>query len=140
MPPPVVLVSCVKSKRTVASAAKDLYVSPLFVGMRKYAERTASIWFILSAEHGVLDPDQVVAPYERTLLKMRKAERDAWAARVRAQLIALLPPGSEVVMLAGEKYREELLPFLNEKGFAVQVPMSGLPLGRQLRWLKEQTR
>lgn len=136
----VVLVSCVKSKRGIASAAKDLYVSPLFRAMRKYAEKTAPAWFILSAEHGVLQPDQVVAPYERTLLKMRKSERAAWAVRAGEQLIGLLPPGCEVVFLAGEKYREGLLPFLDARGFAVRAPMAGLPLGRQLQWLKEQTR
>jgi hypothetical protein len=137
---PIVLVSCVKSKRQVASAAKDLYVSPLFLGMRRYAERLGAHWFILSAEHGLLEPDQVVAPYERTLLKMRKIERAEWATRVQAKLIELLPPHSDVVLLAGERYREELLPFLNLNGFSVQVPMAGLSLGRQLQWLKEHAR
>ncbi len=50
----VALVSCVKSKRAVASPARELYVSPLFKGMRAYAETRADAWYILSAEHGVL--------------------------------------------------------------------------------------
>ena len=57
-------------------AAEDMYISQLFAGMRQYAEQNANAWFILSAEYGVLRPDQVVAPYDRTLTTMRK--RDRW--------------------------------------------------------------
>jgi hypothetical protein len=64
----VALVSCVKSKRTSESPARDLYTSPLFTKMRRYAEQHAEAWFILSAEHGVLAPDQLVAPATRTRL------------------------------------------------------------------------
>lgn len=82
----VALVSCVKSKREVPSPACDLYASQLFQGMRRYAEQNADAWFILSAEHGVLSPDEVIAPYEKTLNKMGKAARSQWSARVVQQL------------------------------------------------------
>ena len=101
MPTRVTLVSCVKTKRELAAAAKDLYISPLFKGMRRYAEQNADAWFILSAEHGVLRPDQVIAPYQRTLQTMPKRDRVAWAERVRRQLLELLPAGAVVVVLAG---------------------------------------
>jgi len=71
----IALVSCVKTKRNSAVAAKDMYISQLFVGMRRYAEQNSDDWFILSAEHGVLQPDQVIAPYERTLKTMSKLKR-----------------------------------------------------------------
>lgn len=134
----VALVSCAKTKRKSAAAAQDLYISPLFRGMRRYAEQNADSWFILSAEYGVLRPDHVVAPYERSLKTMSKPERLAWAERVRRQLLELLPTGAVVVVLAGDRYREGVVPFLKERGFTVRVPMDGLKLGPQLRWLKEQ--
>lgn len=136
----VVLISCVKSKRPVASAAQDLYTSGLFKGMRKFAERKSDAWFILSAEHGVLRPNDVIAPYERTLNKMSKLERDAWSANVEPRLLELLPSDASVAVLAGERYRERLVPFLRRHGFIVDVPMAGLKLGFQLRWLKDHTR
>jgi hypothetical protein len=136
----VILVSCVKSKRTSVSAAQNLYTSDLFLSMRTYARQNSDQWFILSAEHGVLRPDEVVAPYEKTLNKMLKAERLEWAARVQYSLLELIPSGASIVVLAGERYREGVVPFLRERGYSVEVPMIGLKFGFQLRWLKENTR
>jgi len=42
-------------------------------------------------------------------------------------------------MLAGERYREFLVPELAEHGYATDVPMRGLGIGRQLQWLSQQT-
>lgn len=132
----VALVSCVKKKRETPAPAQDLYVSQLFRGLRVYAERDADAWFILSAEHGLLRPEQIVAPYERTLNTMAKADRIEWAGRVGQQLLGVLPVGAKIVMLAGERYREFLLPLLIGHGFAVSVPLAGLKLGEQLQRLK----
>lgn len=134
----IALVSCVKSKRSTATRAADLYTSPLFRGLREYAERVSDEWYILSAEHGLVHPDRVLAPYERTLNSMRKAERQAWAENVRSRLLEVLPPGADVVILAGARYREGLIPFLELKGFPVSVPLEGLSFGRQLQWLAAQ--
>jgi cytoplasmic iron level regulating protein YaaA (DUF328/UPF0246 family) len=132
----VALVSCVKSKRDKAAPARDLYTSALFEGLRRYAERHAERWFILSALHGLVDPDAVIDPYEKTLNKMPKAEREAWAAKVQEQLARVLPPETEVIMLAGRRYREGLIPFLESGGFPVTIPLEGLPFGKQLQFLK----
>jgi len=132
----VALVSCAKAKRTSAAPAGDLYTSQLFRGLRAYAVAHADAWYVLSAEHGLLRPDQVVAPYERTLNTMPKRDRVAWAERVQRQLLDALPPGAEVILLAGTRYREALVPFLRSRGFAVTVPLEGLGIGRQLQKLK----
>ena len=136
----VALVSCVKTKLESDAAAADMYTSPLFKGMRWYAKHNADSWLILSAKHGVLRPDQVIAPYECTLNTMSKRDRLAWAAQVQQRLLEVLPAGAEVVVLAGVPYRENVVPFLEDHGFTVEVPMVGLKLGPQLRWLKEHMR
>jgi hypothetical protein len=127
----------VKQKRDSAAPARDFYLSQLFRGFRHYAETRADAWYILSAEHGVLRPDQVVEPYERTLNKMPKRERLAWAERVEQQLLEILPVGAEVILLAGMRYREEIEPFLRRRGFPVSVPFEGLTIGKQLQRLKQ---
>ena len=114
--PRVALVSCVKTKRAAASPAGELYTSPLFIGMRAFARRNAETWYILSAKYGLLRPNEVVEPYEMTLKTMRKADRLAWAGQVQQQLLAALPPVAEVMFLAGERYREGLVPFLEQRG------------------------
>jgi hypothetical protein len=133
----IALVSCVKSKQPSPAPAKDLYTAALFRGMRGFAEANADAWYILSAEHGLLAPDQVTAPYERTLNKMGKAARQEWAERVQRQLETVLPARAEVIILAGERYREGLVPFLRSRGYVVSIPLEGLPFGRQLQRLKE---
>ena len=132
----VALVSCVKSKQMTFAPACELYTSDLFRKMRDYARANADDWFILSAEHGLLHPDHVIAPYEKTLNRMPVRERLAWAERVKQQLLEVLPEGAEIIILAGERYREHLIPFLKQNGFLVSVPMDGLSFGRQLQFLK----
>jgi hypothetical protein len=132
----VALVSCVKHKRDEASPARDLYLSPLFRGLRQYAESYSDAWFILSAEHGVVAPDQVVTPYDRTLKTMGRKERLSWAQRVQRQLVELIAPGTQVIILAGNRYRQDLVPFLQARGCVVTVPFAGLKIGEQLHRLK----
>ena len=129
------LVSCVKLKASQPRPAKDLYVSPLFRALRAYAEATAEEWYILSAEHGLVHPETVIAPYERTLMKMRSAERSEWADRVSSALAPIVQSGDEIIMLAGERYREGLLPWLSDRGVNVTIPLAGLKMGQQLQRL-----
>ena len=56
---------------------------------------------------------------------MPKRDRVAWAERVQRQLLELLPAGAVVVVLAGDRYREGVVPFLESHGFTVEVPMDG---------------
>jgi hypothetical protein len=117
----IYLVSCVSQKRQEACAARDLYVSDWFCKARRYAEASRCSWFILSAEYGLVSPDQVVAPYERTLNTMAVAERRAWAERVSRQLAETVPHVARVVFLAGERYRE----FLTSGGWWCQSRWRG---------------
>ncbi len=142
---PVHLVACAKTKAVHPAPAKALYRSEWFRRARAYVEARGGPWFILSAEHGLLDPDDVVAPYEATLLGTPPADRRAWALRVHRSLFARrLTPGfgRSVVFLAGAAYREHLEPWLSVQasaGASVETPMRGLGLGQQLAWLAAHT-
>ncbi len=132
---PLYLVSCVKTKRHTRAAAKELYVSPWFRKARAYVEGTGHPWRILSAEYGLLDPDEEVRPYERTLNAMRIDERRAWAEDVMAHLETCLNGVDTIVFFAGRRYREFLEPALRNRELTVTVPMAGLSQGRQMQWL-----
>ena len=131
------LISCVKSKGPKATEAKDLYDSALFAKSRKFVEQRCDSWFILSAKYGLVEPVMVIEPYEDTLNKKSRRERDEWADRVWAVLRQRLNPGDQVTVLAGKRYREKLMPLITAHGCQVDVPMEGLSFGRQLRWLNE---
>jgi len=136
-PSTVYLISCVSKKRAVPSKARDLYTSDWFLKARDYVERTHSPWFILSAEHGLVPPDLILTPYERTLNAMSVAERKAWAARVKAQMETSMPAVDRIIVFAGLRYREYLMDYLRQRARIVEVPMEGLTIGRQLHYLAD---
>jgi|GEM_PF-4829405 len=78
------LVSCGKTKAPEACAARDLYQGELFRRASAYAERTYDHWFILSAQHYLVHPDEVLDPYEKSIASMSVADRRHWALIVES--------------------------------------------------------
>jgi hypothetical protein len=132
----VYLVSCVSKKRESPTPARDLYASELFRRARAYVEATGCPWFILSAKYGLVAPDEVIAPYDETLNSMGVTERQGWAETVQKQMDARLPDAERIVILAGQRYREFLMPYLRRRAAAVEVPMEHLRIGEQISWLE----
>ena len=110
-------------------------MSPWFRKARAFVEKAGDPWRILSAEYGLLHPDEEIRPYERTLNAMRVRERRRWAEGVLAHIETCLDGVDAVVFLAGQRYREFLEPALRDRGLVVSVPMIGLSQGRQMQWL-----
>ena len=134
------LVGCVKDKAKYPRPAKDLYESRLFRGRRAFVERSCTEWWILSAEHGLVHPSQVLAPYDVTLKNAGTARRRAWSARVLEELDRRvnLGPNDLAEIHAGVEYRDfGLITGLRSRGAQVAVPAAGLSLGQQLRFYKQ---
>ena len=134
------LISCARRKCEYAAQARDLYISPLFVKSRQYVEQHCDRCYILSAKYGLVRPDECIAPYDETLNTMSRPARKQWAARVWERLAANLQRGDEVIILAGLRYREFLVPMIEAHGCCVVMPMRGTPRWRQLQWLSERLR
>lgn len=134
-PKTIGLVSCVKRKGPLRAPARDLYTSPLFRKMRRYAIAHSDRWFILSAKYGLVHPDAMIEPYEVTLKGMRASERRAWAQQVYRQMseTGLLATGNRFLWLAGQAYQEDLAPHLAP--FPQCDPLKGMKIGERLRWL-----
>lgn len=134
------LVGCVKSKRTSPAPARDLYVSALFRGQRAFVEKSCDEWFVLSAEHGLVDPDSVLAPYEKTLKDASTRERRDWSNRVLASIDSRFPDLHPIVfeMHAGVAYLGfGLVEGILARGGQVENPVEGLSLGRRLSFYKK---
>jgi len=132
----IILISCVSKKLPHKAKARDMYISPLFKYNLKYAESfNPDKIFILSAEYGLLDLERDIEPYNKTLNTMRSGEIKSWAINVLNHLKETTDiQKDEFIFLAGEKYRKYLLPHLpNHK-----IPLKGLPIGKQLKYLKEK--
>ncbi len=133
----IVLVSCVSKKLSHKAKARDLYISPLFRMNLQYAQQFSSQKvFVLSAKYGLVQLDEEIEPYDITLNKMSARERKNWAVRVVSQLQKQCDlENDHFVILAGQKYRQSLLPQLK----SYEVPLAGLRIGEQLQFLKEKT-
>lgn len=135
--PRIGLVGCVKTKLSREAPAQDLYVSDLFRGRRSHVERTCDRWYILSAKHHLLRPEEVIAPYDLTLVDFTDAERRRWSQRVLEELAAELGTlsGYEFELHAGDEYRSYgLRDGLDRAGALSVYPVAGLRIGDQLEY------
>ncbi|MCX9077340.1 MAG: hypothetical protein OIN84_05115 [Candidatus Methanoperedens sp.] len=133
------LVACVSRKQSRSAPAELMYQSDWFLKASAYARRHADRWYILSAKYGLLAPHTVIQPYDITLAKgMSKADRQDWARKVCRDLLRVTTSDDRLVFLAGQKYREYLIPCMQAETYIVEVPMAGLGIGEQLAWLKRQ--
>jgi len=132
----VLLLGCVKLKASSPQQAKDLYVSNLFLKRRGYADQRGLPWFVLSAEHGLLRPDDLVAPYDVELKAQPASYRRVWGAwvieRLRREVGTLT--GVRLEVHAGDAYAEALDEPIAASGAELIRPLQGLMLGEQLAW------
>lgn len=131
-----VLIGCVSRKESTARAAKDLYRGALFARRRQHAEATGQPWLIFSALHGIVDPDQVIEPYDLRITDLGRSEREVLADRVGqalAQRFGALS-GMTFEVHAGEEYVQVIKAALAPFGALLARPLRGLGIGEQLAW------
>ncbi|MCE0488131.1 DUF6884 domain-containing protein [Ornithinimicrobium sediminis] len=135
-PADVVLVGCVRSKRSDGAPAKDLYTSDYFAKMRAYAATSGLPWFILSAEHGLVRPDAWLEPYDCYLPDMDQTYRHDWGQKVATHLQrAIGPLGGVVIDIhAGAAYVKPVETAVGPLGAVVTDQLKGLSFGRRLAW------
>jgi hypothetical protein len=131
------LVGCGKAKLKEPAPARALYTSPGFRMALAIAEKRCDETLILSAEYGVVEPSQVIAPYDKTLSKMPKRERLEWASRIQACLKRRFDSRRvRYLVLAGAAYASAV----TGMGCEVDDPMRGQTQGQRMAWLSAQTR
>lgn len=131
----LVLISCVKTKRTFKCKARDMYISPLFKKSLSYAQKLAPDQiYILSAKYGLLGLDDEIEPYERTLKTMPRGEQIKWASLVLGQLGAKTDLKEDLfVILAGKDYYKDLVRHMRH----VELPLDGMDISQRLHHLGE---
>lgn len=132
----IILISCASKKLQNKAKVKDLYISTLFKYNLKYAKLlNPNEIFILSAKHGLLSLEKEINPYNKTLNKMSSKEVKIWANDILNQLkkVSNLKT-DEFIFLAGDNYRKYLISHIKNH----KIPMKGLGIGKQLKYLKEK--
>jgi hypothetical protein len=133
----IALVACTKTKRQVATHASDLYVSPLFRKSFLAALDRCKQVRILSAKYGLLNPGDIVAPYELTLKHMPGVDRAEWGARVTAELRKAASQNDTLFFFTGDDYFKPLKSALLASGYRLQQPLGHRSLGARLQYLRE---
>jgi hypothetical protein len=142
---PLFVIACSGAKLDRAAPARELYTSQLFRKARAYAELHGADWLILSALHGVVEPDRVIEPYDQRMPTTKKG-RAAWRQQVRTAMHKHRE--RRIVALAGQDYLGwtggELAGFDDVNGravpryvnaFNVERPLQGMGIGHQLQYL-----
>ena len=126
---PLYLIACSMSKLDHAAPAAELYTGQAFKLSMKAAKAAGADVLILSALYGVLEPDDIIDPYECYLGGLPAMDRAIWAITTAAQLA----PHRDrfAVILAGKHYAAACDDFTNKR-----EPLKGLGIGRQLSFLK----
>jgi hypothetical protein len=150
----IVLVSCGKRKLSKAAPAKEMYTSPRFRMARAYAERIGDDWRILSAKYGLLKPDEVIEPYDETVVGKPIKERRIWAVTVRNSISCNLLTWTHgngknwrcdpvrFVCLAGEAYLQcfDIDAEAIRKFCVIEKPLEGMGIGKQMQFLSQGSR
>lgn len=102
---------------------------------------SCSEWWVLSALHGLVHPDEVLEPYDVTLSKAGVATCKEWSRRVLASVDERVWPctGDVVEVHAGSRYWDYgLAEGLKKRGVEVVIPTFGMTLGQQLAFYRQE--
>lgn len=138
----VVLVGCARSKRDVPGPAAVLSTSTPLLQRRAIAQVVGHEWYILSAEHGLVAPDQWLAPYDLNLEDTTSTYRDASGQWVVTKLVMKTGElnGKSILLLASGTYAHHIVDRLRSGGAQVVQPLSGLRQFEQGAWLPAEVR
>jgi hypothetical protein len=131
------LISCSKSKGGHSDLARNMYVSPLYRKSVMVAEGWGLSFSILSAKYGLLDPEEIIEPYDLTLKGASKQFKSEWARRVDGQIRSSIDPKKKLIVLAGDDYYVPLIEEGAGRPLNFFAPMRGLSLGNRLVFLNQ---
>lgn len=102
----IVLISCVKGKKSIRAKAKDIYKGPLFKNSLCVANKLKpNKTYILSAKHHLLDLEKEIEPYSLTLKDFTDNQKSIWGKEVIKQLEQVSDlKKDEFIILAGKEY------------------------------------
>ena len=137
LPANIVLISCSKSKLDKRAPARELYTGTLFKKAVAWAERHGYEWFVISALHGLVTPNQIIAPYNYSLKQRRGArERELWAyLAISVHLTSHVAKGSHAFLVMPELYRRYVQHELDRQAITYTNPLQHLAIGKQMNWL-----
>lgn len=134
-PKKIMLISCGKNKLKTKAKAIDLYVGTTFKMKKNHAIKYADDFFILSAKHGLLKKEDVIEPYECSLLKQSKKYVLDYSNKVIEQIKKNIPEGSIIEFHTPDIYWKYI--YENLKNYECLFPVKGLSQGFHRKYYKD---
>src|SRR5215211_1273684 len=122
----VVLVGSSGAVAETPDAVGRLFRSDGFARAREHAVHSRLPWFVLSAKHGLLDPDEVITPFGIQIDDQPAGYRSAWGEWVVAQLADRVQLDGVVVEVhGGVDFAQPLRQPLTRRGAVLEIPLPG---------------
>lgn len=127
--------------------AKHLYdESRYFRRQWQYATAVGDHAFILSAEHGLVAPNEILHPYNTSMSDVQAGDTqydDAgdWATQVADDFCPVLRESDVVIFTAGSDYADPLVPVIEHRTRAdVLEPFRGQGIGTRQQNMQDRAR
>lgn len=119
----VLLIASDGERVLVPAPSREIFRSEDFQSARLRAQARGARWYVLSAEHGLLDPAEWVSPDSRALGDLSPQFRQVWAEWVLVRLESLegAVDGRRVHVIAPHAYVGPLAAVLQDAGAEVSV-------------------
>ena len=108
----LLITGCCKEKLDHPAPAKDLYQGRLFKLVKAYAETNSFNWIIISAEYGLVTPDQVLEPYDTQIKTAGDVKRVHQL--VMPALESIWGDYAKIILILGKRYRQVIEPELTQ--------------------------
>ena len=113
----IACIGCVKEKLSVVAPAEKIYVGQQFLDWRQEAIAWgADEFYILSGKHGLLNPKEIIAPYDVNLDQQSTEYKNEWFKRVAKRLNSLIEANKNVELkfFCAQSYSDGIIPLLKK--------------------------
>lgn len=125
----IIIISCGAKKRKISCQAQDMYIGPLFKSGLRWAKKQNKPIYIVSTKYGLLPLNKIISPYEMTLKNLSKFQINEWSRKIANSL----PPNKNILCMTSKVYSL----FSRYYQGRVITPLTGLGIGKRLKWFKE---
>ncbi len=119
----LIITACSKNKlgcdSSISAPAKEMYQGTLFKKVKLFAEVMNFDYRIISAEHGLVEPDEKIKGYDKKL--RTNGDIEYIRSGVEEKIKEEFSHYDKIVVVAGEKYREVLMNVFDERFYFLKA-------------------
>lgn len=107
------IVGCSQKKLKIPAPASELNQGQLFRALKKLAIKNSFNLKILSGKHGLLEPDQIIEPYDQKIKNKEDIAKIRF--KIMLKICQIWRDHDLIIIFMGKKYRSVLEPFFDNK-------------------------